>query len=132
MKPYTFKDGFHLPANTLISFPMAELNHDADIWPDSATFDGHRFLRMRQNGDPGAWQFAFVGENSINFGAGAHACPGRYYASQEMKMVIAQLLLDFEIEWPEGKSRPPCMIRDFQTPPDAMAEMMFRRKSGVV
>lgn len=128
MKPYTFKDGFHLPANTLISFPMAELNHDTDIWPDGGTFDGYRFLRMRQHGDPNAWQFAFVGENSINFGAGAHACPGRYYVSQEVKMLISHLLLNYEFKWPEGKSRPANMKQDFVTPPNAMAEMMFRKK----
>ncbi|KAL8974903.1 MAG: hypothetical protein Q9197_000872 [Variospora fuerteventurae] len=128
VKPYTFKDGFHLPAHTLTSFPMAELNHDPDIWRDSATFDGLRFLRMRQQGDPNAWQFAFVGENSINFGAGTHACPGRYYASLEIKLMLAHLLLKYEIKWPEGKSRPANMAHDFATPPSPMAEMMFLEK----
>ncbi|KAL8727210.1 MAG: hypothetical protein Q9166_006174 [cf. Caloplaca sp. 2 TL-2023] len=128
VRPYTFRDGFHLPANTLISFPMAELNHDPDIWSHSESFDGSRFLRMRQNGDPNAWQFAFVGENSINFGAGTHACPGRYYVSQEIKIMLAHLVLNYEFQWPEGKSRPPNMVHDFATPPSPMAEMMFRRK----
>lgn len=130
VKPYTFKDGFHLPANTLISFPMAELNHDPDIWHDTDTFDGSRFLRLRQQGDPNAWQFAFVGENSINFGAGTHACPGRYYVSQEIKLMLAHLLLKYEITWPEGKRRPANMAHDFATPPSPMAEMMFRTKKS--
>ena len=107
---------------------MAELNHDPDIWPDHETFDGYRFLRMRQQGDPNSWQFAFVGEDSINFGAGTHACPGRYYVSQEVKIMLAHLLLNFEIKWPEGKSRSANMVHDFATPPNAMAEMMFREK----
>ena len=109
---------------------MAELNHDADIWPNADTFDSHRFLRLRQNGDPNKWQFSSIGDNSINFGAGAHACPGRYYASQEMKILIAQLLLKFEIEWPQGKSRPPGMKQDFAITPDVMAEMMFRTRTA--
>ncbi|KAL9603744.1 MAG: hypothetical protein Q9179_002093 [Wetmoreana sp. 5 TL-2023] len=128
VKPYTFKDGFHLPANTLMSFPMAELNHDADIWPDSDVFDGSRFLRMRRDGDPNSWQFAYVGENSINFGAGTHACPGRYFVSHEIKIMLAHLLLNYEIKWPQGKSRPANMVHDFATPPNPMAEMMFRKK----
>ena len=107
---------------------MMELNHDTDIWPDSDSFDGYRFLRMRQNGDPNAWQFAFVGETSINFGAGAHACPGRYFVSQEVKMLLSTLLLNYEVKWPEGKSRPANMKQDFVTPPNAMAEMMVRKK----
>ncbi|KAI4207809.1 MAG: hypothetical protein LQ348_000446 [Seirophora lacunosa] len=130
VKPYTFKDGFHLPANTLISFSMAELNRDPDVWPDSETFDGSRFLRMRQKGDANAWQFAFVGENSINFGAGTHACPGRYYVSQEIKIMLAHLLLHFDFKWPDGKSRPANMVHDFATPPSPMAELMFRRKES--
>lgn len=107
---------------------MAELNHDSEIWPNSETFEGHRFLRMRQEGDPNSWQFAFVGENSINFGAGSHACPGRYYVSQEMKIMISHLLLNYEIKWPEGKSRPADMIHDFATPPDATAQIMIRKR----
>ncbi|KAL8848137.1 MAG: hypothetical protein Q9221_006823 [Calogaya cf. arnoldii] len=128
VKPYTFKDGFYLPANTLISFPMAELNHDPDVWPDSETFDGSRFLRMRQKADANGWQFAFVGENSINFGAGTHACPGRYYVSQEIKIMLAHLLLHYDFKWPDGKSRPANMVHDFATPPSPMAELMFRRR----
>lgn len=108
---------------------MAEMNHDPDIWPDGNQFDGKRFLGMREKGDPNAWQFAFVGENSINFGAGTHACPGRYYVSHEVKMMIAHLLLNYEIKWPEGKSRPANMNHDFATPPDATAPMMFCKKS---
>ncbi|KAL8840020.1 MAG: hypothetical protein Q9170_001504 [Blastenia crenularia] len=131
VRPYTFKDGFHLPAHTLISFPMAELNHDPDVWPESSVFDGSRFLRMRQKGDANSWQFAFVGENSINFGAGTHACPGRYYVSAEIKLMLAHLLQNYEIQWPQGKSRPAGMVHDFATPPSPMAEMMFRKNSDL-
>ncbi len=110
---------------------MAELNRDPDIWPDGGTtFDGSRFLRLRRQagGDPNAWQFAFVGEHSINFGAGTHACPGRYYVSQEIKLMLAHLLLKYEIGWPEGRSRPGNMAHDFATPPSVGAEMLFRER----
>ncbi len=73
-------------------------------------------------------QFAFVGENSINFGAGTHACPGRYYVSQEIKIMLAHLLLHYDFKWPDGKNRPANMVHDFATPPSPMAELMFRRK----
>ena len=126
-KPYTFKDGLRLPAHTRLSFPTAALSHDASIYPSPSTFDPHRFLRH-----PTRSHFSSIGETSLNFGTGAHACPGRYYAGMEMKMLLAQLLLRYEIQWPQGKSRPPSMKQDFSLMPDAGAEMMVRNKRGMV
>ena len=44
-------------------------------------------------------------------------------------MLIAQLLLKFEIEWLKGKSRPAGIKQDFTNVPDAMAEMIFRERT---
>ncbi|KAK1499410.1 ent-kaurene oxidase [Colletotrichum cuscutae] len=36
------------------------------------------------------------------FGFGRHACPGRFFAATEIKMLIARLLLEYDIRMPEG------------------------------
>ena len=75
--------------------------------------------------------FLFGGGKLHQLRRGAARLSGQVFcgfASQEMKMLIAQLLLKFEIEWPQGKSRPPSKKQDFAITPDVMAEMMFRRK----
>ena len=42
----------------------------------------------------------------ISFGLGAHACPGRYFAVNEIKYVLAELLVRFDISTPSGKRAP--------------------------
>jgi len=129
VKSYTFKDGLHLPENTQITFQNYELNHDPDLFPDPETFDGHRFLKLRQTGDPNKHHFAFVSNESINFGAGRHACPGRHFVSYEIKLLLAELLLRYEMKWPGGKSRPADQSHDFSTPPDPAAEILFKERT---
>lgn len=126
VEPYTFKDGTRIPANTQCCFPNYELNHDPDVYTDPGTFDGYRFLKLRQQKDPNKYHFAFVSEDSINFGAGTHACPGRFFASHELKLILVNLLLHYEMKWPPGKSRPPNMVHDFSRTPDPSAEIMFK------
>ncbi|KAL8896237.1 MAG: hypothetical protein Q9207_007803 [Kuettlingeria erythrocarpa] len=96
VRPYTFKDGFHLPAHTLISFPMAKLNRDpTDLWPDGSRFDGSG----NKAATPMRGSSPFFGGHSINFRTGITS-------AQEIKLMLAHLLLKYEIGWPEGRSRP--------------------------
>lgn len=130
VKPYTFKDGLRIPANTQCCFPNYELNHDADVYPDPQTFDGYRFLRLRQTVDSNKFHFAYVSDQSINFGAGTHSCPGRHFASNEIKILLAELLQGYEVKWPEGKSRPPNMAHDVSRTPNPMVDIMFRTRNA--
>lgn len=38
----------------------------------------------------------------MGFGYGRHACPGRFFAAAEIKLLLARLLLDYEIAMPPG------------------------------
>ncbi|KAI6343441.1 hypothetical protein MCOR25_011143 [Pyricularia grisea] len=125
---YTFADGFKVPANTQCCFLNYELNHDPDVYPDPEKFDAERFLRMRKKVDPQKYHFAYVSEDSINFGAGAHSCPGRHFAANEIKLMLCELLLGYELKWPHGKSRPPTMFHDFSSNPDPAFDILIRKR----
>ncbi|KAL7941104.1 cytochrome P450 [Trichoderma barbatum] len=129
VKPYVFKDGFRLPKNTQFSFPNYELNHDADVYPNPEQFDPWRFLKMRQTIDANKYHFAYTSDHILNFGSGTHACPGRYYASYEIKLVLVHLLTRYDVKWPEGQSRPPNMPHDFANSPSPMVVILFKEKS---
>ena len=34
------------------------------------------------------------------FGYGRHACPGRFFATNEIKMIVAKMILDYDIKMP--------------------------------
>lgn len=48
----------------------------------------------------------------MHFGHGKYTCPGRFFAFNEMKMVLATMLLRYEVKYPEGASRPANMNID--------------------
>lgn len=71
--------------------------HDPDIYPDPETFDGYRFFRMR--GDPSLDSQAHIVSTSpahLGFGHGKHACPGRFFAANELKVALAHLIMKYD------------------------------------
>ncbi|KAK0609184.1 Cytochrome P450 monooxygenase atmQ [Lasiodiplodia hormozganensis] len=105
LKPFALSTGQIIPANTVIEVPSMAVSLDPTVFPDAARFDPLRFYRLRTapGADPSAHQFATVSEDALNFGWGRHACPGRFFAANEIKMVVAAVLLEWDVKMPEVK-----------------------------
>ena len=81
---------------------------DPDIYSDPNKFDSTRFLRLReQPGEEKAHQFATTTPAHMGFGHGQYACPGRFFASDEVKIVLCFLLLKYDMQFLPGEKRPP-------------------------
>ncbi|KAF4776176.1 cytochrome p450 monooxygenase [Colletotrichum scovillei] len=100
----TLSDGTYLPKGTLITVATHN-TRDPALWgPEPEKFDGHRFLRMREEpGQENRWQFVSTSPEFLAFGHGTHACPGRFFASNEMKIVLAHLIMNYDWRIVEGK-----------------------------
>lgn len=60
-------------------------------------WDPCRFMRMRENPTEAIHaQFVSCTSKHYGFGHGLHACPGRFFAANELKIILAQLLLKYE------------------------------------
>jgi cytochrome P450 len=95
-------NGYEIPKGTKM---IVTTNHmqDADYYDEPEKFDGYRFFRMR--GQPGKDKMAHLvstGEQHLGFGHGLHACPGRFFASNEIKIALCHLLLKYDWKLPEG------------------------------
>ncbi|RYP92012.1 hypothetical protein DL770_001867 [Monosporascus sp. CRB-9-2] len=148
MKPIDLSDGTHLPAGTSLLAPLAGVSRDDRFYPGAETFDGLRFWKLQQqqqqqqnsanggevknaNTDANVgnrWQFTSIGDANMNFGLGRHACPGRFFAAAETKLILAYLVLHYDVRLREGEGRPaPAMFMMTKSPsPDA--EILFRRR----
>jgi cytochrome P450 len=79
-----------LPKGAGIHVGVYQLHENPDFWPEPEKFDPTRFLGDNKSLiDPISWQ---------PFGAGLRYCIGINFAFLEMKLFLANLLLEFRIE----------------------------------
>jgi cytochrome P450 len=70
-----------------------------DVYEDPEEFDGARFLRMRDvPGKGNQAHLVSTGTEALGFGHGLHACPGRFFAANELKIGLANLLLKYDLK----------------------------------
>ncbi|KAJ3940979.1 uncharacterized protein N0V96_008854 [Colletotrichum fioriniae] len=84
---------------------MADLGSmvDPNVYPNPLEFDGYRFFRMR--GDPKMDSKAHLVSTSVahmGFGHGLHACPGRFFASNEVKVLLCHLVQKYDWKLDSG------------------------------
>ncbi|OAX85266.1 hypothetical protein ACJ72_00354 [Emergomyces africanus] len=117
-----------LPKGSIVSILTRSISYDPDIFDDPAKFDPWRFAKRRQgHGNDGtgtdsehdddsnvatnstaaaaaaaaAMQQTFTATsvNNLVFGHGRHACPGRFLADAELKMLLVCLLMNYDVAW---------------------------------
>ncbi|KAL0260205.1 hypothetical protein SLS55_003889 [Diplodia seriata] len=93
LKPFSLSTGQLIPASTVIEVPTMAVSLDASRFPHPHRFDPWRFWRLRTapGADPTGHQFATVAADGTNFGWGRHACPGRWFAANEIKMLAGPM-----------------------------------------
>jgi len=90
-----------VPAKTLLMCLMRAGPTDERRFPDAQSFDPARWLEGSMRGASASSPKRVA----MPFGAGPRLCPGRYLALLEMKMVMAMLLAEFDIEAVTGDAR---------------------------
>lgn len=110
--PITLSDGKVIPAHAHICTAAYETSKDAANIPQPE-FDGFRYFKLRQQqGDAQKHQFASTDKIHLHFGAGHNACPGRWFAAHELKMIVGDLLLNYDMKFLEGQTRPKNLSAD--------------------
>lgn len=136
LKPFRFADGTEIPAGTAVAVPSLPTLHDPELYPDPTRFDPYRFLRLRsgQTVDPmryanrEMYQFVSVTKENMGFGFGKHACPGRFFAANEIKLIVARILLDYDVKMPDGvKGRYANIAKGSTIRPDPSKKVMFKK-----
>ena len=127
-RDFTFSDGTVVPKGSWVLVPMYAMYTDDDFFPNAEEFDAFRFSRLReQAGHENRHQFVSTSTTHINFGHGKHACPGRFFASQEIKLLLAHVLLNYDVKL--AGPAPKATWYDRSRRPDLRAEVMFRKRS---
>jgi len=82
---------------------------DPEIYSGPEHFDGLRFYdkRMSAKAEANRHQFATVSPEILGFDQGKQACPGRFFAGAQIKAVIANILLNYDISLPPAHTKRP-------------------------
>ncbi|KAH7303338.1 putative cytochrome P450 [Stachybotrys elegans] len=125
LKDTVLPDGRTLPRGSHLLVDATSLR-DARVYPNPDKFDGYRFLRMREAGDKSSL-FVQSSPGFLVFGSGRHICPGRFFASNELKLALAHILLKYEIRPAAGSGDAKPFYSGFFTIVNPMVQMQVRR-----
>lgn len=109
---------------------VASTRHwDAQYYNDPKKFDGYRFLKMREKpGKENTAQFVSTSPNHLGFGYGQHACPGRFFASNEIKIIMCHILLKYDWKLVEGQPPPKIQVHGWMLVADTTSRLAIRRR----
>ncbi|PKY07894.1 cytochrome P450 [Aspergillus campestris IBT 28561] len=102
------EDGIELPKGAYVSFLGRPLQCKTEDFGDPIIYDPFRFSLIREKapkdtkGRSSASNLSFVSTSPehLPFGHGGHSCPGRFLVDVEVKMIVAYLLRNYDVEFP--------------------------------
>ncbi|KAK2793981.1 hypothetical protein FQN52_000313 [Onygenales sp. PD_12] len=132
-KKFTFSDGTVIPAGAKIGTPSLILHRNEGSYENPNTFDAFRFSRPSEaaDGPQAAAKNSMVstGSDYHIFGHGKHACPGRFYAVNEMKLLLASMLIRYDMKLIPGTAPNQTFIATMAVP-DTKLKILLKRRDN--
>ncbi|KAF9501445.1 cytochrome P450 [Pleurotus eryngii] len=124
-------DGVVIPSGYQVAVNLKHFHRDPQVYPNPHVFDPFRFSKLRENEDSSVkYGFTTVDPHFLPFGAGRHACPGRFFAAMELKIMIAIILLNYDFKLPDGEvTRPKDVIFAGAVIPPTKEHLLFKPRA---
>ncbi|TFK70908.1 cytochrome P450 [Pluteus cervinus] len=132
MKDFTFSDGTVVPKGSYVFAASRATHLDKVNYPNPHEFQGFRFSDMREDEgeeESSKHQTAYLGLDWVIFGGGKHPCPGRFFAVDELKAMLAYILLNYDVKLAEGEGPPEPMWFGANRIPNRKAHVLFRKRN---
>ncbi|KAI0828877.1 cytochrome P450 [Trametes gibbosa] len=125
----TLHDGTVIPRGANVVAAADAMHHDDSVYVDAGVFDPFRFSRLReQDGEGTKHQFVNTSVDYISFGHGKHACPGRFFAANELKALLAFIVLNYDLKLGGDGQRPRNIYWGLNVVPAPNGKVLFRRR----
>ena len=100
-REFELSDGTVIPKGS--RFFVAGAYQDPTIYENPEKFDAFRFAKPLEPGQTNVWGHVATSASHMAFGHGNHACPGRFFASNEIKIALCHLLLKYDFDLIDGE-----------------------------
>ncbi|KAI0400747.1 cytochrome P450 [Xylaria palmicola] len=100
-------DGARVPRGVKVGVSGYSIHHDEGNYADAMRFDAFRFARGQQKGHQDGegerekrppQSLVSTSDKFMGFSHGAHACPGRFFATNQLKIALGHIALLYDIE----------------------------------
>ncbi|KAI1367696.1 cytochrome P450 [Xylaria arbuscula] len=95
----TLPDGSHILCGTKVGVSGYSIHHDETNYPGAHKYDAFRFARGQEtDGKKRPQGLINTSDTFLSFSHGSHACPGRFFAANQLKIALGHIALMYEIE----------------------------------
>ncbi|KAI1132438.1 cytochrome P450 [Nemania abortiva] len=109
LKPFSFSDGTKLAVGDWACTPVRAIMQNPAHFPEPLTFSGFRFASLESLKGTNMEESPNISQNLPSklvdvddswhvWGTGRMACPGRYYATAIIKVIMAQIIMEFDCQ----------------------------------
>ncbi|KZT73268.1 cytochrome P450 [Daedalea quercina L-15889] len=131
MEDITFSNGTYIPEGTVVAAITTSTHHDEGNYENADVFDPFRFSRLReQEGEITKHHYVSTSPANIGFGHGKHACPGRFFAANELKIILANLVMKYDVKFANEGKRPENEWMAVNIAPSQAAQVLFKRRAA--
>jgi len=124
-------NGIKLPRGTNIAVDVSVM-WSSHIYDNPGSFDGYRYLKIRQGGLQGSGTAALASSSPehFDFGLGKSICPGRFFAANMVKVALASILLNYDFRLRDNQ-KPQVLYMGFEMLADPMGQVEIRRRRSI-
>ncbi|KAL4251285.1 cytochrome P450 family protein [Abortiporus biennis] len=129
MRNFTLSDGTYIPKDTILVAPSNATHTDEENYSNAHEFLPFRFSDIRdEDGEGTKHHFVSTSADYISFGHGKHACPGRFFAANELKAMLAHIVLNYDVKFEHEGVRPENVWFGTTLVPAPTAKVLFRKR----
>ncbi|KAF8549327.1 cytochrome P450 [Imleria badia] len=126
---FTFSDGTFIPKGTSIAAPSRSVHYDGHFYKNPEVFEPFRFAHMGEESENGPkHQFASTTTEYLPFGHGRHACPGRFFAANELKSMLAHIVMTYDVKLEDNAPYPASLCVGSMIAANPHAKVLFRNR----
>lgn len=124
--------GIKVPKGVQIEIPMHSIHMDDVFYPDAAQFKPFRFAYgsgPRKDGTRQQRSAVTIDDTFLGFGFGRNGCPGRFFGTHIMKVMLAYIVQKYDMEF-MSKRQPMWTLMELRILPESTTLKIRRKKQA--